>query len=51
MKALYCSMPTPLLAAWGKQGRDYIRMLDEVDNTRQYQQEFSRIDLFDPREG
>lgn len=41
----------PLLAAWGKQGRDYIRMLDEVDETQQYQQEFSRIDLFDTREG
>jgi exodeoxyribonuclease V gamma subunit len=41
----------PLLAAWGKQGRDYIRLLDEVDNTASYQQEFARIDLFDQRDG
>lgn len=26
----------PLLAAWGKQGRDYIRMLDEFDNSEIY---------------
>ena len=26
----------PLLAAWGKQGRDYIRLLDQFDNTEAY---------------
>ncbi|AEF99838.1 exodeoxyribonuclease V subunit gamma [Methylomonas methanica] len=26
----------PLLAAWGKQGRDYIRLLDHFDETRAY---------------
>ncbi|TDX31678.1 DNA helicase/exodeoxyribonuclease V gamma subunit [Modicisalibacter xianhensis] len=41
----------PLLAAWGKQGRDYLRLLDEHDDTRQYEGLFAaeslRIDLFD----
>ena len=37
----------PLLAAWGKQGRDYIRLLDEFDETQQYRDWFQRIDLFD----
>lgn len=41
----------PLLAAWGKQGRDYIALLDEMDNPGQYRQLFSdngqRIDLFE----
>ena len=39
----------PLLAAWGKQGRDYIRLLDEFDQSDKYRQWFtdSRIDLFD----
>ncbi|MDX1755563.1 MAG: exodeoxyribonuclease V subunit gamma [Marinobacter sp.] len=36
----------PLLAAWGKQGRDYIRMLDEYDNQHDYRHWFDRIDLF-----
>ncbi len=38
----------PLLAAWGKQGRDYIRLLDEFDQTRQHLALFAgeRIDLF-----
>jgi len=27
----------PLLAAWGKQGRDYIRLLDHFDETQHYQ--------------
>jgi exodeoxyribonuclease V gamma subunit len=40
----------PLLAAWGKQGRDYIRLLDQFDNSERYRHWFhdSRIDLFDP---
>ncbi|RAJ96497.1 exodeoxyribonuclease V subunit gamma [Aliidiomarina maris] len=39
----------PLLASWGKQGRDYIRLLDEFDETRSKQAEFAdlRFDLFD----
>lgn len=40
----------PLLAAWGKQGRDYIRLLDAFDNTDQYRDWFQRIDLFDEPE-
>jgi len=41
----------PLLAAWGKQGRDYIRLLDEHDNRADYEQIFQdnklSIDLFE----
>ncbi|AEY02026.1 exodeoxyribonuclease V, gamma subunit [Oceanimonas sp. GK1] len=41
----------PLLAAWGKQGRDYINLLDSLDDPDSYRQRFdalgSRIDLFD----
>ncbi len=38
----------PLLAAWGKQGRDYIRLLDQFDQTEQFRHLFrgERIDLF-----
>ncbi len=40
----------PLLAAWGKQGRDYIRLLDEFDNPEQYREQFQtpdrKIDIF-----
>ena len=40
----------PLLAAWGKQGRDYIRLLDEFDHPESYRERFNawdqRIDLF-----
>ena len=38
----------PLLAAWGKQGRDYINLLDSYDDPGSYQGAFSegRIDLF-----
>jgi len=40
----------PLLAAWGKQGRDYIRLLDHFDETQAYagwQWPENKIDLFD----
>ncbi|WP_238936477.1 exodeoxyribonuclease V subunit gamma [Pseudomonas typographi] len=42
----------PLLAAWGKQGRDYINLLDSYDDPSHYQPLFQavnggRIDLFD----
>ncbi|AOY89405.1 exodeoxyribonuclease V subunit gamma [Marinobacter salinus] len=40
----------PLLAAWGKQGRDYIRLLDEFDNPDEYRGHFQtpdqKIDIF-----
>ncbi|KAA1174161.1 exodeoxyribonuclease V subunit gamma [Marinobacter salinexigens] len=40
----------PLLAAWGKQGRDYIRLLDEFDNPEEYQGRLGtpdqKIDIF-----
>ena len=38
----------PLLAAWGKQGRDYINLLDSYDDPGSYRGVFSdgRIDLF-----
>ncbi|MDM0032801.1 exodeoxyribonuclease V subunit gamma [Variovorax sp. J22P271] len=42
----------PLLAAWGKQGRDFIRLLDAHDAQESYAQNFDaigqRIDCFDP---
>jgi exodeoxyribonuclease V gamma subunit len=45
----------PLLAAWGKQGRDYLRLLDEHDDTGHYQtlfeQQALRIDMFEPFSG
>ena len=39
----------PLLASWGKQGRDYIRLLDEFDETAHKATHFTelRFDLFD----
>jgi len=41
----------PLLAAWGKQGRDYIRLLDEHDERSLYETLFQsaqlKIDVFD----
>jgi exodeoxyribonuclease V gamma subunit len=47
----------PLLASWGKQGRDFIGLLDEFDNPEareRYRPQFAgigqRIDLFDERE-
>ncbi|ASP39321.1 exodeoxyribonuclease V subunit gamma [Bacterioplanes sanyensis] len=40
----------PLLAAWGKQGRDYIRLLDEFDDPSEYSSGLStpeqKIDIF-----
>lgn len=39
----------PLLAAWGRQGRDFVRQLDAFDDAEQARQRFAlpRIDLFD----
>lgn len=36
----------PLLASWGKQGRDYINLLDQYDEPQRYREQFERIDLF-----
>jgi len=45
----------PLLAAWGKQGRDYIRLLDSFDQPNRYRRQFTAIgrsiDLFQDVEG
>ena len=42
----------PLLAAWGRQGRDFIRQLDVFDDAEQNRLKFelARIDLFDETE-
>src|SRR5690606_11763220 len=39
----------PLLAAWGRQARDFVRQLDAFDDTETTRQRFplARIDLFD----
>lgn len=41
----------PLLAAWGKQGRDFIRLLDEIDDPSEYAKKMaeagSRVDAFE----
>lgn len=37
----------PLLAAWGKQGRDYIGLLYGYDQPDAYRKSFTEIDLFD----
>ncbi len=38
----------PLLASWGRQGRDFIRLLDEFDRTQEMQQRFPslRMDVY-----
>lgn len=45
----------PLLAAWGKQGRDFIALLDLHDQREQYEHRLAtisrRIDLFEPTDG
>ena len=40
----------PLLASWGRQGRDFVRLLDEFDSTRDSGEQL-RIDLFSEGEG
>ncbi|WP_406666145.1 exodeoxyribonuclease V subunit gamma [Gallaecimonas sp. GXIMD1310] len=40
------STANPLLAAWGKQGRDYIGLLSRYDEPDHYRQHFQQIDLF-----
>ncbi|RDJ00630.1 exodeoxyribonuclease V subunit gamma [Dyella solisilvae] len=45
----------PLLAAWGRQGRDYIRLLDAFDRPERYRPQFAAwnrsIDLFADTDG
>ncbi len=43
----------PLLATWGKQGRDFVRMLDEFDDAQATRQHFPalRVDLFSEGDG
>lgn len=46
----------PLLAAWGKQGRDYINLLDQYDERGAYESRFAaisggRVDLFEAPQG
>jgi exodeoxyribonuclease V gamma subunit len=48
--ALLAALPPaathPLLASWGKQGRDYLHLLDGFDAPEQYRQHWSRVDVF-----
>ncbi|MCK7459871.1 exodeoxyribonuclease V subunit gamma [Idiomarina aminovorans] len=43
-------LANPLLASWGKQGRDYIRLLDLYDETLAKQEAFNtiKLELFEP---
>jgi exodeoxyribonuclease V gamma subunit len=43
----------PLLAAWGRQGRDFMRQLDAFDDVERARNQFDvpRVDLFDEGEG
>ena len=41
----------PLLASWGRQGRDFVRMLDEFDSEAQGRFDNLRVDLFSEGEG
>ncbi|MEY4340702.1 MAG: hypothetical protein RL541_206 [Pseudomonadota bacterium] len=36
----------PLLASWGKHGRDYLHLLDTFDDVNQYASQFTRLDVF-----
>jgi exodeoxyribonuclease V gamma subunit len=36
----------PLLASWGKQGRDYLHLLDGFDAPEQYRKHWSKVDVF-----
>ncbi|MDD5479165.1 exodeoxyribonuclease V subunit gamma [Rhodoferax sp.] len=36
----------PLLASWGKQGRDYLHLLDGFDAPEQYRRHWSKVDVF-----
>jgi len=48
---LPASTAQPLLASWGKQGRDYLHLLDGFDEPESYRVHWSRVDVFvDPAE-
>jgi exodeoxyribonuclease V gamma subunit len=36
----------PLLASWGKQGRDYLHLLDDFDRVEEYRDQVGRVDAF-----
>ena len=40
------SVTQPLLASLGKQGRDYLHMLDDFDSVDSYKQHLTRVDAF-----
>lgn len=49
--ALPTTIAQPLLASWGKQGRDYLHLLDGFDEPESYRAHWSRVDVFvDPAE-
>jgi len=49
---LPASIAQPLLASWGKQGRDYLHLLDGFDEPESYRAHWSRVDVFvDPASG
>lgn len=37
----------PLLMAWGRQSRDYVRLLDEFESSSRLEQAISRVNLYD----
>ncbi len=46
------TLTQPLLASWGKQGRDYLHLLDDFDKVDGYKQRLMRVDAFvDPVAG
>lgn len=40
------SQTQPLLASWGKQGRDYLHLLGDFDQVESYRQRLVRVDAF-----
>ncbi len=52
LDAMHLHAP-PLLAAWGRQGRDFMRLLDAVDDSESLRERFDlpRIDVFDDGPG
>lgn len=47
-KATLHEAANPLLASWGRQGRDLYALLDEYDDPERYRHWFDRIDVFTP---
>ncbi|WP_207160827.1 exodeoxyribonuclease V subunit gamma [Rhodoferax fermentans] len=44
--ALPAASAQPMLASWGKQGRDYLHLLDGFDEPESYRAHWSRVDVF-----